>query len=262
MKTYVTDTTALMNDANLYEHVTDCVVVLPVAVIRQLDGLKNNGDQDRANAARAASRVIDQIGSMGDISVGIPLVNNVTVRTTVNYDRIDEGTGNEADDKIIGTALQIKREGENDIMILTTDRNMRTVARAYGIMAEGWGNERKRVEDWEKKEMGQRQKKFVSEEAPVNVSTWKNRLGKAVIFGILAGLLFFALKAVWHTMDTFILMVGGVMIGIGLVLKFISKKTGYDFNNKKYFNAQPGKTTLGPGAVDLNPTNSPYGIDS
>ena len=40
-------------------------------------------------------------------------------------------------------------------------------------------------------------------------------------------------------MNTAVWIVGGIMIGLGLLLKFISKKTGYDFNDKRHFDAPP-----------------------
>ena|GEM_PF-1899643 len=141
MKTYVTDTSILMDHPNLYDRMSNCVVVVPVTVIGQLDGLKNSTDQTRANAARAASSVLDRLGAMGDIRSGVTIGNNVTVRTTVDYDKIDDGTGNLSDDKIIGVALRIKKEGEDDVILKTTDKNMRNVARAYGILSEGLSNE-------------------------------------------------------------------------------------------------------------------------
>ncbi|MGO9379167.1 MAG: hypothetical protein ACLP29_11560 [Dissulfurispiraceae bacterium] len=63
-------------------------------------------------------------------------------------------------------------------------------------------------------------------------------------------------------MDMMILVVGGIIIGLGLILKAITKKTGYDFNDKKYFKTPAKGASIGPEAVDINPNNSPYGLDS
>ena len=41
-----------------------------------------------------------------------------------------------ADNKIIGTALKLNEEAGTHVTILTTDGNMRNVARAYGLRAE------------------------------------------------------------------------------------------------------------------------------
>lgn len=51
-------------------------------------------------------------------------------------------------------------------------------------------------------------------------------------------------------MDMWILIVGGIIIGLGLIFRFISKKTGYDFNDKRFFKAPKIKDD-----VALNPNN-------
>ncbi|RJQ40909.1 MAG: hypothetical protein C4550_02700 [Nitrospiraceae bacterium] len=69
---------------------------------------------------------------------------------------------------------------------------------------------------------------------------------------------FFDIKDVLTEMEyTFaenkgILVVGAIIIAIGLVLKFISKKTGYNFNDKKYFNASSALKTPTPNSNNPN----------
>jgi len=97
-------------------------VIIPIATIKQLDGLKSSENQTKANAARRASRVIDEAtGEKGS-----------NVRVYTEYDPI-EGLNSPADNKIVGAAVRLKKENGSEVVLLTTDVNMRNVARGWGV---------------------------------------------------------------------------------------------------------------------------------
>ncbi|MFN3739562.1 MAG: PIN domain-containing protein [Thermodesulfovibrionales bacterium] len=115
---YVLDTSALMEKPKLVRKLGNRAII-PIAVIRELDGLKNSSNPAKAKAARKASRAIEEY------------------RPTIyhgQYEKV-EGLESEADLKIVGTALKLQKE-IGDVALVTTDVNMRNVARAYGIKSE------------------------------------------------------------------------------------------------------------------------------
>jgi len=54
---------------------------------------------------------------------------------TPEHDRIED-LESDADNRIVGTAVRVKRETGKSVTVLTTDTNMRTVSRAHGLRAE------------------------------------------------------------------------------------------------------------------------------
>lgn len=121
-KTYVLDTTVLINEPDIVSRLKGKVVV-PLVVIGQLDGLKNNEDATKAQKARQASRAILEAQKEGKVRV----INNFKKGINV--------LDSEADNKIIGTCLTLKEQGE-DVNLLTTDVNMQITAKSMGVGTE------------------------------------------------------------------------------------------------------------------------------
>jgi rRNA-processing protein FCF1 len=134
-KTYVLDTTEVLYDSDIFYRLKGRIVV-PTAVLKELDGLKR-GEGNTALSARKVARTLDVLGGYGDCGAHGDLVSGVRVSTggTVVvypfFETIDD-LDSEEDNRIVGAAIRLKRAGE-DVVLLTLDTNMRTVARAYGI---------------------------------------------------------------------------------------------------------------------------------
>ncbi len=136
-KTYVLDTSVVIEDPDVFYKLGDGDIVLPTAVIREIDGLKRNPDPDdpRAKASRKVTRLLDRLGSSQDISIGARTSTGFTVRISSRYTAIDDLASN-ADNRIVGTAIRLKEEADENVILISTDANMRNVTRAYGIKAE------------------------------------------------------------------------------------------------------------------------------
>lgn len=134
IKTYVLDTTVLIYDPDIMFKTGEADWVIPLAVIREIDGLKNSDKELVAKAARQIARTLDRFGSYGDLIAGVKLPTGKILRIIEGYESID-ALASDADNKILGAALLLKNAGEN-VTLFTTDTNMRTVARVYGIKAE------------------------------------------------------------------------------------------------------------------------------
>lgn len=133
-KVYVLDTTVLIYDPDIMSKTAEADWVIPLVVIRELDGLKNSDKELVAKAARQIARTLDRLSSYGDLVTGVKLPTGRTLRVFAGYESVDALTS-DADNKILGAALSLKNSGE-DVTLFTTDTNMRTVARAYGVKAE------------------------------------------------------------------------------------------------------------------------------
>jgi predicted ribonuclease YlaK len=136
-KTYVLDTSVLIEDPDVFYKLGDGDIVLSTAVIKEIDGLKKNPDDVRAKAARKVARTLDRIGSYGDISRGARTFTGSRVMITPEYTEIDALASN-ADNRIVGTAVRLQKEAGNEVILVSTDGNMRNVTRSYGITAENY----------------------------------------------------------------------------------------------------------------------------
>src|SRR5208283_537340 len=133
--TYVLDTTVLLYEPNLMYKLRDNVIVIAAVVIKEMDGLKRNQDENTAQAARQVARILDLLGSYADLADGVRLSTGGILRVSNEHMEID-ALESKADNKILGTALLIKKVSGGKVVILTTDTNMRTVARINKIKGE------------------------------------------------------------------------------------------------------------------------------
>jgi rRNA-processing protein FCF1 len=136
-KTYILDATVLIYDPDIFYKLGDADIVVPLAVVKELDGLKKSDMELTAQAARKVARTLDRWGSYADLITGVKLPTNARIYIYTDYEKID-GLDSQADNRIVGAALKIKREKDIDVVLVTTDTNMRTVARAHGITAESY----------------------------------------------------------------------------------------------------------------------------
>jgi|GEM_PF-1500436 len=133
-KTYVLDTTVLINEPDIVTRLKGRVVI-PLVVVGQLDGLKNNENTTVAQRARQASRAILEAQNEGKVKV----INNFKKGINV--------LDSEADNKIIGICLTLKEQGE-DVNLLTTDVNMQITARSMGVGTKEIEDRRKILTDF------------------------------------------------------------------------------------------------------------------
>ena len=118
----VIDTSAFITYPRLISHIEGQVLV-PLTVIKQLDGLKNNSDSVICKRARQASLFIERA------------IAEKKVAILTAYDRID-ALDSESDNRIVGAAVRLKNNHPDaKVVLIATDRNMRISASAYGIAA-------------------------------------------------------------------------------------------------------------------------------
>jgi rRNA-processing protein FCF1 len=133
-KTYVLDTTVLIYDSDVIFKDGTADFVIPMAVIKELDGLKKSEDGNVARSARQVSRTLDRLSSYSELAQGVRLATGSILKVYSGYTAIDD-LASDADNKIVGATIKLKKEVTN-LVLCTTDNNMRVVARAHGIVAE------------------------------------------------------------------------------------------------------------------------------
>jgi rRNA-processing protein FCF1 len=97
-------------------------LVVPAIVLKQLDGLKNSEEEDTAKRARAATHAILEAQRIGRLSI------------VGKFKKVDM-LASYADNVIVGTALKIK-ETRPEVVLMTTDINMKIAAQSAGILYE------------------------------------------------------------------------------------------------------------------------------
>jgi rRNA-processing protein FCF1 len=132
--TVVLDTSVLIDDPEVMYKTGADSVVIPMAVMREIDGLKRSDVEHVSQAARQVGRTLDLIGRWANLAEGAKLSVGSVLKIVAKYDPVD-GLASEADNKVVGTALMLKRIGAN-VQLLTTDANMRTIARVHGVKSD------------------------------------------------------------------------------------------------------------------------------
>ncbi|AFY77459.1 MAG: PhoH family protein [Hydrococcus sp. C42_A2020_068] len=149
-KAFVIDTNLLLHDPNAMLRFEDNDVVLPITIIEELDRFKKQADVIGRNA-RQASRTLDKLRQQGHLTEGIPLDSGGTLRVALCDKKIlqelpAELEGDSADNAILAVALQLKRQCQCPVVLVSKDINLRIKADALGLAAEDYKTDKVNVE--------------------------------------------------------------------------------------------------------------------
>ncbi|MFA7159452.1 MAG: PhoH family protein [Kiritimatiellia bacterium] len=132
-KTFVLDTNVLLHNSNCVESFADNTVVIPMAVIEELDKFKSNNDELGRNA-RQVIRRLDRLRKRGRLGEGVPMENGGLLK--IMLDKQIPGTADLAEDlpdnKIIRVAYHLQNSGEK-VIFVSKDINARLKSDALGI---------------------------------------------------------------------------------------------------------------------------------
>jgi PhoH-like ATPase len=132
-KIFVLDTNVLLHDHTCIESFADNTVVLPMAVIEELDKFKKESSELGRNA-RGVIRRLDNLRTRGRLGEGVPMENGGTLKIitghglTRDMDLEDEIP----DNRIIRVAFGLHKQGER-VIFVSKDINARIKADALGI---------------------------------------------------------------------------------------------------------------------------------
>ncbi|MGE5582565.1 MAG: PhoH family protein [Bacillota bacterium] len=150
-KVFVIDTSVLVHDPQALNAFEDNDIVIPIAVVEEIDGHKKRQDEVGRNA-RWVSNFLDKLRSIGHLDTGVPLGNQGgTIRVELNHQEVDklpptlERT--KIDNRIIAVALALKQQDHLPVILVTKDINMRIKADALGIAAEDYETDKIQIEE-------------------------------------------------------------------------------------------------------------------
>ena len=153
-KLFVLDTNVLMHDPASLFRFEEHDLYLPMGTLEELDSHKK-GISDVARNARQASRFLDEIvsGKAGDISAGLPIRTRdggpsaggrLFLQTeAINGDLPATLPAGKTDNQILSVVRHLqKKDPARGVTLVSKDINMRIKARALGLAAEDYFNDK------------------------------------------------------------------------------------------------------------------------
>ena len=140
--TYVLDTSTLIYDPLAYNHFPHSDVIIPIAVLKELDKLKK-GSSEVARNARVAIRMFDEVCDKGDITTGVLLDNDTLLKADATWIDLSQapyntyGDPNYGDTQIMACAhVNWTLHPEHDVILVSADNNLRVQAKFRGLEAQ------------------------------------------------------------------------------------------------------------------------------
>lgn len=152
-KLFVLDTNVLMHDPTSLFRFQEHDIYLPMAILEELDANKK-GMSEVARNARQASRFLDELLNHAehDIEAGIALNANGAKEATgrlflqtsaINGELPATLATSKADNQILAVVHHLhERYGKRQVILVSKDINMRIKARALGLAAEDYFNDK------------------------------------------------------------------------------------------------------------------------
>ncbi|MDH4100844.1 MAG: PhoH family protein [Nitrospirota bacterium] len=140
-KTFILDTNVLLHDPNALYQFAEHDIVIPIAVIEEMDRFKKGLDEMGRNA-RQVSRYLDELRLKDKLSTGVPLPTGGTLKVVLDKKQDDilppELMLAKGDNRILAVAMQLNQVAKGPIIMVTKDTNMRIKADALGLIAEDY----------------------------------------------------------------------------------------------------------------------------
>lgn len=146
-KNFVLDTNVILHDYSCLDNFEDNDIYIPITVLEELDRFKNGSEQINYNAReflRSLDLIADDTLFRGGVSLG-ELSGRLFIETGAkSKDKLlDIFTENIPDHRILGAVLEItQRYADRDTILVTKDINLRMKARAVGLLAEDYINDK------------------------------------------------------------------------------------------------------------------------
>ena len=138
VKIYVIDTNILLQAPYAIESFEDNSVVLPMAVLEELDHFKKAEGEIGANARRVI-RYLEQLRQKGDLIQGVPNDSGGVIRVEKNFVnvKLPEDLSDEVmDNRILRVCLGLAEICAEQVILVTKDLLLRIKAQLLGICAE------------------------------------------------------------------------------------------------------------------------------
>src|SRR6056297_527110 len=136
---YVLDTNVLLDDPKALYDYENNEVILPLAVLEELDDQKRK-TSDIGYNARETSRILDELRLKGRLNEGIELDNNSVLKIVIDKQELKlppHLSASKADNRILTTAIDLQESNpEKEVIMISNDINLRLIANAFDIEAE------------------------------------------------------------------------------------------------------------------------------
>lgn len=135
---YVLDTSVLLHDPRALFAFPGATVIIPAAVVEELDSKKHNVDELGAKA-RMAARLLDELRSKGRLDSGVPMPDGGSIRVELNHLHADELSRSfletTADNRILAVAFNLRKEAKAgaEVTVISRDVILRIKADALGL---------------------------------------------------------------------------------------------------------------------------------
>jgi len=144
-KTYVMDTNVLLHNPEALFTFEDNEVVVPLAVIEEIDNQKKRQDEVGRNA-RIVSQMLDNLRSSGSLAEGVSMPGGGVVRIEVNHlngpDFPKALEPQKHDNRILAVAYALGLKTGQPVVLVTKDLNLRIKADVLGVPAEDFCNDK------------------------------------------------------------------------------------------------------------------------
>lgn len=145
-KTFILDTSVLIDDPSAYKQFSNSDVIIPIAVLNELDKLKKFPGEAGRNA-RVSIKLLDEVSDLGDISTGVVLDDDIMLKVdAIYYDTkssVFSGFGDPeyGDTQILACAyVTYVEHPSHDVTLVSNDINLRIKAKSRSIDAIGHHN--------------------------------------------------------------------------------------------------------------------------
>jgi PhoH-like ATPase len=150
-KIFVIDTNVILHDPSAIFRFEDNEVILPIAVIEELDRFKKQPEMTGRNA-REVSRTLDKLRQEGHLTTGVTLSHGGTLRVALGdretlKELPPELNGDSADNAILAVGMQCKHKCQCPVIVVSKDTNLRIKADALGLNAEDYETDKVDVAD-------------------------------------------------------------------------------------------------------------------
>jgi len=144
-KTFILDTNILLHNPESIFSFADNEVVIPSAVIEEIDNQKKRQDEIGRNA-RVVSHELDELRKTGHLSDGVRLPSGGRLRIELNHQKMPDillgWDPLKKDNRILSLAHHLRQESEGDIRLVTKDLGLRIKADILHIPAEDFYNDK------------------------------------------------------------------------------------------------------------------------
>lgn len=157
VKTYVLDTNVLLHDPQSIFKFEDNNLAIPVEVLEELDAIKGEQSTERGRNARRVHRILQELlPDSHSMHEGVKLENGGTLSVIINRYLVENNWSSPAmqrlravltdftkkDNRIIASALFVSETFQPPTILVTKDVNVQLKARAVGLEAEDYLNDK------------------------------------------------------------------------------------------------------------------------